>query len=92
MNWLHSIALVVQIFSDGIAIKISFGVDVLLHQLVSNPIFSCLVAEVRSVETDLGSLTLVVAVISVNDYILFGFLKPEDARIGVFWLHCVDWE
>ena len=79
-----------QTFSDGIAIKISYGVEVLLHQLVSNPIFSCLVGEMRSVESDLGSLTLVVAVISVNDCILFGFLRPEDARIGVFWLHCVD--
>ena len=31
----------------------------------------------RSVETGLGRLTLVVAVISVNAYSFFGFLKPD---------------
>ena len=32
---------------------------------------------VRSVETDLGRLTLVVAVISVDAYPFFGFLRPD---------------
>ena len=38
---------------------------------------------------------LVVAVISVDAYLFFGFLRPdlsfEDTRVGVFWLHCAAW-
>ena len=50
---------------------------------------------VRSVETGLGRWTLVVAVISVDAYPFFGFLRPdlspEDTGIGVFWLYCAAW-
>ena len=47
---------------------------------------------VRSVETGLGRLMLVVAVISVDAYPFLAFLDLtchlEDTGIGVFWLHC----
>ena len=47
---------------------------------------------VRSVETDLGRLTLVVAVISVDAYPFLAFSDLtcclEESEIGVFWLHC----
>ena len=47
---------------------------------------------VRSVETDLGRWTLVVAVISVDAYSFLAFsdltCHLEDTGIGVFWLHC----
>ena len=47
---------------------------------------------VTSVETGLGRLTLVVAVISVDAYPLLAFsdltCHLEDTGIGVFWLHC----
>ena len=48
---------------------------------------------VRSAETDLGKLMLVVAVISVDGYPFLAFsdltCHLEDTGIGVFWLHCV---
>ena len=48
---------------------------------------------IRSVETDLGRSTLVVALISVDNYpfSVFSYLTChlEDTGIGVFWLHCV---
>ena len=48
---------------------------------------------VRSAETDLGKLMLVVAVISVDAYPFLAFsdltCHLEDTGIGVFWLHCV---
>ena len=47
---------------------------------------------VRSVETGIRRSVLVVAVISVDAYPFFGFLRPdlspEDTGIGVFWLYC----
>ena len=47
---------------------------------------------VRSVETGLGSRTLVVAVSSVDAYPFLAFSDQtwllEDTGIGVFWLHC----
>ena len=47
---------------------------------------------VKSVETDLGRWTLVVAVISVDAYLFLAFsdltYHLEDARTGVSWLHC----
>ena len=47
---------------------------------------------VRSVETGLGRLMLVVVVISVDAYPFFAFsdltCHLEDTGIGVFWLHC----
>ena len=48
---------------------------------------------VRSVDTGLGRQTLVVAVISVDDYPFLAFLDLtghlEDMGIRIFWLHCV---
>ena len=50
---------------------------------------------VRSVETDLGRWTLVVAVISADAYSFLAFSDLtchfEDTVIGVFWLHFVAW-
>ena len=50
---------------------------------------------VGSVETGLGKWTLVVAVISIDAYLLLAFsdltFHPEDTGIGVFWLHCTAW-
>ena len=50
---------------------------------------------VRSVETNLGRWTLVVAVISVDAYPFLAFSDLtrhlEDTGIGVFWLHCAAW-
>ena len=47
---------------------------------------------VRLVETGLGRLTLVVAVISIDAYPFLAFpdltYHFEDSGIGVFWLHC----
>ena len=51
---------------------------------------------VRSVETDLGRLMLVVAMISVDAYPFLVFSELtchlEDIGIGVFWLHCATWQ
>ena len=50
---------------------------------------------IRSVETGLGRLTLVVAVISVYAYPFLAFsgltCHLKDLGIGVFWLHCAAW-
>ena len=47
---------------------------------------------VRSADTGLGRLTLVVAVISVDAYPFLAFsdltCHLEDTGISVFWLHC----
>ena len=47
---------------------------------------------VTSVETGLGRIMLVVAVISVDAYLFLGFpdltCRLEDTGIGVFQLHC----
>ena len=47
---------------------------------------------IQSVETGLGTLILVVAVISVDAYPFLAFsdlaCHLEDTGIGVFWLHC----
>ena len=68
-----SLALVDHPDSDGVTIKISYGVDVLVHQAASYPIFSYWVGSnwiwsIRSIMTDLGRWALVVAVISVDTY------------------------
>ena len=51
---------------------------------------------VRSVETDLGRWTLVVAVISADTYPFLALsdltCHLEDTGIGVFWLHCTIWQ
>ena len=64
--------------SDGVTIKITYGVDVLLHRQASHPIPIGLVKTesnfiVRSFETDLGRWMLVVAVINVDAYPFFAF-------------------
>ena len=50
---------------------------------------------VRSVETNLGRWTLVVAVIIVDAYPFLAFsdltCHLEDTGIGVLWLHCAAW-
>ena len=50
---------------------------------------------VRSVETGLGRLTLVVAVITVDTYPFLPFSNLtchlEDTGIDIFWLHCSAW-
>ena len=50
---------------------------------------------VKSLETDLGRWTLVVAVISVDAYPFLPFsdltCHLEDTGIGAFWLHCATW-
>ena len=70
---IQSLALVGHPSSDGVTIKIPYGVDVLLHPPASRPIFSYWAKTesdfiVRSVKTGLGRWTLVVAGI-----------------VGVFW-------
>ena len=78
-----SLALVGNLSSDGITIKMPYGVDV-LHQPASHPIYSYWLVKtesgfiVRSVETGLGRQTLVVAVISVHAY---PFLKVGTKRL-----------
>ena len=64
-----SLALVGHPSSDGVTIKIPYGVNVLLHQPASHPIFTIGLVKtesdfiVRSVETGLGRWSLVVAVV-----------------------------
>ena len=58
------------------------GVAVLLHWPFFHPIFSYWVGLkwiwiIRSVETELRRRTPVVAVINVDAYLIFGFLKPD---------------
>ena len=94
------LALVGHPSSDGVTIKMSYGVDV-LHRPASHPIFSYWLVKtesgftVRSVETSLGKWTLVVVVISVDAYHFLAYsdltCHLEDTRIGVFWLHCATW-
>ena len=91
-----SLALVGQPSSDGVTIKMPYGVDV-LHW----PAFPVGLVKtesgfiVRSVETGLGRWMLVVAVISVHAYPFLAFsdltCHLEDTGIGVFWLHCAAW-
>ena len=54
---------------------------------------SCFIS--RSVETGLGTWTLVVDVISVDAYPLLAFsdltCQLEYTGIGVFWLYCAAW-
>ena len=77
-----SLALVDDPSSDGVTIKMPYGVDV-LHRSASHPSFPTGLFKtesgfiVRSVETGLGRWTLVVAAISVDAYPFFGFLKPD---------------
>ena len=76
-----SLPLVGQPFSDGVTIKIPYGVDVLLYWHVSHPILSFLNGLVqtefdfivRSVYTGLRRWMLAVAVITVNDYPFLAF-------------------
>ena len=95
-----SLALVGHPPSDGVTIKMTYGLDV-LHRPASHPIFPIGLVKnesgfiVRSVVTGLGRWTLVVAVISVDTYSFLVFsdltCHLEDTRIGVFWFHCATW-
>ena len=77
--------------------KFPFGVDVHIDQL-GTPYFPVGLVKtksgfiVKSVETGLGRLTLVVALISVDAYPCLAFsdlaCDLEDTGIDVFWLHC----
>ena len=81
-----------------VSTKIPYGVGVLLHQRVLHPIFPIGLVKtesnviVRSAETDLRRITLVLVVISVETYPFLTFsdlaCHLEDTEIGVFWLHC----
>ena len=89
-----SLAMVGHPFSDGITIKIPYGVDVFLHRPTSHPIFVLLgwLKLNLSVEIGIGRSMLVVAVISVDVYPFLAFpdltCQLQDTGIGVFWLHC----
>ena len=95
-----SLALVAHPSSDGVTIKLPYGVDVFIDQL-HTPSFPIGLVKtecgfiVRSVETGLRRWTLVVAVISVDAYPFLAFsdltCHLEDTGIGVFWLHCATW-
>ena len=95
-----SLALVGNPSSDGVTIKMPYGVDV-LHRPASHPIFSYWLVKtesgfiVRSVETGLGRWMLVVVVISVHAYPFLAFsdltCQLDDTGIGVFCLHCAAW-
>ena len=79
-----SLVLVGHPYSDGVTIKMPYRVDD-LHRfdLPCTPSFPIGLVKtepgfiVRSVETGLGRWTLVVAVISVDAYPFFGFLRPD---------------
>ena len=95
-----SLALVGHPFSNGVMIKMSYGVDVFIDRL-RTPSFPIGLVKtesgftVKSVETGLGRWTLLVVVISVDAYPFLAFsdltCHLEDTRIGVFWLHCAAW-
>ena len=73
--------------SGGVTIKKPYGVDVFLYQPASHPIFPLgLVTEfdviIRLVETGLGRLRLVEAVIRLDAYRFFGILRPHLSRWG----------
>ena len=94
------LALVGHPSSDGVMIKMPYGVDV-LHWPASHPIFPIGLVKtesgfiVRLVETGLGRWTLVVAVISIDAYPSLAFSDLicllEGTGVGVFWLHCAAW-
>ena len=77
--------------------KFPFGVDVHIDQL-GTPYFPVELVKtksgfiVKSVQTGLGRLTLVVALISVDAYPCLAFsdlaCDLEDTGIDVFWLYC----
>ena len=77
--------------------KFPFGVDVHIDQ-IGTPYFPVGLVKtkssfiVKSVETGLGRLTLVVALISVDAYPCLAFsdlaCDLEDTGIDVFWLYC----
>ena len=77
-----SLALVGHPCSDGVMMKMPYGVDV-LHRPAWHSIFSYWLVKtesgfiVRSVETGLGRWMLVIAVISVDAYPFFGLLRPD---------------
>ena len=90
-----TLALVGQTSSDGIMIKMPYGVDV-LHCFFFFVFFFGLVKTksdfiITSVETSLGRRKLVLAVISVDAYPFLAFSDLtcylQDTGIGVFWLH-----
>ena len=78
------LALVGHRSSDGVTIKMPFGVNV-LHRLASDFF-------VRLVKIGFGRRTLVVVVDSVDSYLFLAFSDLtchfEDTGLGVFWLHC----
>ena len=94
------LALVGDPYSDGVTIKMPYGVDI-LHRPASTPSFPIGLVKtesgfiVRLVETGSGRWTLVVAVITVDAYPFLAFSDLtyhfEDTGIGVFWLHCAAW-
>ena len=81
-----SLALVDHPSSDGVKIKIPYGVDVSLHQPASLNLFLLGLLKL------LGKWTLVVAVFNADAYSFLAFshltCQLEDTRIGVFWLQC----
>ena len=79
-----SLALVPHPSRDGVTIKILYGVDVLLHLFLHlAPIFFYWLVKtecdfiVRLFGTGLARLTSVVAVISVDAYHFFAFLRHD---------------
>ena len=94
-----SLALVGHPSTDGITIKILYGVDVFnINQLHTSSFPVRLVKTksdfiVGSVETHLEKWMLAAAVISVDAYPFSTFWDPtchlEDTGIGVFWLYCL---
>ena len=77
-----SSALAGQTSSDGVKIKMPYGVDVYYIDQPRNSSFPIELVKtesdfVRSVETGLGRWMPVVAVISVDAYPFFGFLRPD---------------
>ena len=83
--------------SDGVTIKMLYGIDIYIDQLCIPSFRIGLVKTesgfiVRSVETGLGRWTLVVVVIGVDSYPILAFSDLtcylEDTEIGVFWMHC----
>ena len=88
-----SLALLGHPSSDSITIKILYGVDVFYIDQLCTPSFPIKLVKTKSdfivgsVETSFERWTLVVAVVSVDDILFFGFLGPDLS----LWLHCAAW-
>ena len=87
-----SLALVGHPSSDSGMIKMSYGVHVLHRFFPIRLVKTESGFIVRSVETGLRRLTLVVSVISIDAYHFLIFSNQtchlEGTGIGVFWLRC----